>query len=78
MKTDIRVANCRFGNFELPHCHRVAQVTFRAEMESGLVSAVSVSRVDVHPFCCHSSVCADSLQCQCGNDGIHSCGFDEA
>jgi len=50
----------------------------QAEMVSVLVSAICVSRAEVHPFHCTSSVSTDSLRCHFGKEGIHSCGFDEA
>ena len=66
----IRVAKSQFGNFVLHHCHRVAQVAFRVEMVSVLVSALSVGRVEVNPFLLTCSVSADSLWCHCRKEGI--------
>ena len=40
VNTPLRVANCQFGIIGHHHCHRGAQLAFRAEVESVLISAV--------------------------------------
>ena len=78
VNTQNKVANCRFGNGELPHCHQVEQVALRAAVASVLVSAVCVSRVEVHEFVCASGCSPYSLQHHFDNEGICLFGFDEA
>jgi len=63
---------------ELPHCHRVTQVAFRAVMASVQVLAVCVGWVVVHPFLCASSEFEDLLRCYCGKEGNDLYGFDES
>ena len=78
MTKHIRVANCRFRNFELPHCHQVVQVAFRTEMASVLGSAVCVIRVEARLVFCASSMSANSLLYHDGKRGIRLYGVDEA
>jgi len=72
------VANCPFQNVEHPHCHQVAQWTFRAEVASVLVSAVSVGWVEVNLFLCTPSKSAEFFRCRFGKEGIRQFGFDKA
>jgi len=78
VKPHIRVANCRFGNLELQHCHWMAREVFWAEVALVLVLAVCVGWVKVHQSLCTSSVSANSFGWSFGSDGSHPCGFDEA
>jgi len=79
-------AHWQFGSVELPHCYRVAQVAFWAEvalvqksaLESAVESAVCVGWVEVHLFLSMSSVSVDCLPCHEGKEGIHPFDFDEA
>jgi len=50
VNTHIQEADCKFGNFELPHCHRVVWVAFWAERLWFFMSAVCVGRAEVHLF----------------------------
>jgi len=55
-----------------------AVVALRAEVASAQESAVCLGRVEINLCLCVSNVCAESLQCQFGNEGICSSGFDKA
>jgi len=73
-----QVANFRFGNVDLPHCHQMAQVVIQEKVTLVLVSAVSVGRVEVHPLLYASTGSASFLQCHSGKEGIQCFGLDEA
>ena len=47
-------------------------------LESALEMAICVGWAEVHLFLSVSSVSADSIQCDCGKEGIQLCGVDEA
>jgi len=76
--TYIRPAYWRFQKVELCKCYRLGRVACRAEVESALVSALCIGRVEVHLFLCVSIVSADTLQCHFGKEGSRIFGFDEA
>jgi len=72
--THIQVAQCQFGMHELPNCHWVPDVVFRADVASDLMSAFKVSAVEVHPCLGTSRVSLDSVLCPVGAEG--SCPVD--
>jgi len=63
VNTHIKVANCQFGNFDLPHHHWVTQAVFWAEMALGVVLVVCVGRVEVDTCLSTYRVFADSARC---------------
>jgi len=64
-----RVAPLWFQNFDLPHCHQVAQEAFREEAAPVLV--------EVHPSLWASRVSGDSLLCHFGNEGRRQFDYHE-
>jgi len=76
--THIWVADLRFRICAWPHCYCVEQVVFWVDVASGLVLAVWVALVEVHPCLCVSSVSGDSVLCDFGKEGSRPSDFPEA
>jgi len=72
--THIQVAQLRFRNLKLPHCHRVVRVGIQVDVLSVLVSVVCIGPVEVHPFLRTTCVSVDCLLWYYGKKG--SCQFE--
>jgi len=79
VNTHIRPANWLFRDVKLRMCYQLRWVVFRAEVASGLESALEsaiwVGWAEVHVFLCISSMSADYLWYHFGEAGTQTCGF---